>query len=172
MLNSARSSEAGKEFWRISVRSRIYICKLRRNFPVRLLKAESPFLSIPSSLFLSFTLLTTGIVRGVDPEKGILYLITPLDLETLQCVDTLLQGWIEVPLPLLQVGLIIFCIFASLSIEFYLGRNGCEQFMEAHLQCSMKAFLSRCEDVKPCVSVFNAVDLQGQYHRKPAFCSH
>ncbi|KAG6553764.1 hypothetical protein Mapa_004679 [Marchantia paleacea] len=45
-----------------------------------------------------------GIVRGVDPDKGILYLITPLDVETLQGVDTLLQGWMEVPLPLLQAS--------------------------------------------------------------------
>ncbi|KAL3685364.1 hypothetical protein R1sor_003386 [Riccia sorocarpa] len=42
-----------------------------------------------------------GLVRGVDVEKGLLYLLTPLDTETLQDVDTLMQGWVEVPVPLL-----------------------------------------------------------------------
>ncbi|KAL2653489.1 hypothetical protein R1flu_021617 [Riccia fluitans] len=42
-----------------------------------------------------------GLVRGVDLEKGLLYVLTPLDMEILQDVDTLMQGWMEVPLPLL-----------------------------------------------------------------------
>ncbi|KAL6838743.1 hypothetical protein ACP4OV_031457 [Aristida adscensionis] len=44
-----------------------------------------------------------GIVRGVDVQKGLLYVITPVPLERLQTVDLLLQGLIEIPTSLLQV---------------------------------------------------------------------
>uniref|UniRef100_A0A0D9UXM0 Uncharacterized protein n=1 Tax=Leersia perrieri TaxID=77586 RepID=A0A0D9UXM0_9ORYZ len=44
-----------------------------------------------------------GIVRGVDVQRGILYVITPIPLEHLQSVDLLLQGLIEIPKSLLQV---------------------------------------------------------------------
>ncbi|CAM6093296.1 unnamed protein product [Calypogeia fissa] len=43
-----------------------------------------------------------GIVRGVDTEKGLLYIITPLPSDILQEVDTLLQGRVEIPVSLLQ----------------------------------------------------------------------
>jgi polynucleotide 5'-hydroxyl-kinase GRC3/NOL9 len=43
-----------------------------------------------------------GIVRGVDMKKGIFYVITPISLEQLQQVDTLLQGHVEIPEQLLQ----------------------------------------------------------------------
>ncbi|KAL6626883.1 hypothetical protein ACP70R_030609 [Stipagrostis hirtigluma subsp. patula] len=44
-----------------------------------------------------------GIVRGVDVQKGLLYVITPVPLQRLQTVDLLLQGLIEIPTSLLQV---------------------------------------------------------------------
>ncbi|KAG8053129.1 hypothetical protein GUJ93_ZPchr0001g30154 [Zizania palustris] len=44
-----------------------------------------------------------GIVRGVDVQRGILYVITPVPLKHLQRVDLLLQGLIEIPKSLLQV---------------------------------------------------------------------
>jgi hypothetical protein len=44
-----------------------------------------------------------GIIRGVDIQKGLLYLITPVPLQRLQCVDLLQQGLIEIPTALLQV---------------------------------------------------------------------
>ncbi|KAK3160555.1 hypothetical protein QOZ80_1BG0061150 [Eleusine coracana subsp. coracana] len=44
-----------------------------------------------------------GIVRGIDVQKGLLYLITPVPLHRLQSVDLLLQGLIEIPTSLLQV---------------------------------------------------------------------
>ena len=44
-----------------------------------------------------------GIVRGVDVQKGLLYLITPVPLQQLQSVDLLQQGLIEIPTTLLQV---------------------------------------------------------------------
>ncbi|XP_066313679.1 polynucleotide 5'-hydroxyl-kinase NOL9-like isoform X2 [Miscanthus floridulus] len=44
-----------------------------------------------------------GIVRGVDVQKGLLYLITPVPLQRLQSVDLLQQGLIEIPTTLLQV---------------------------------------------------------------------
>ncbi|PUZ58389.1 hypothetical protein GQ55_5G506100 [Panicum hallii var. hallii] len=44
-----------------------------------------------------------GIVRGIDVQKGLLYVITPVPLERLQSVDLLQQGLIEIPTTLLQV---------------------------------------------------------------------
>ncbi|EAY72811.1 hypothetical protein OsI_00678 [Oryza sativa Indica Group] len=44
-----------------------------------------------------------GIIRGIDVQRGILYVITPVPLEHLQRVDLLLQGLIEIPKSLLQV---------------------------------------------------------------------
>ncbi|XP_064972759.1 polynucleotide 5'-hydroxyl-kinase NOL9-like isoform X1 [Musa acuminata AAA Group] len=44
-----------------------------------------------------------GIVRAIDAIRGLLYVITPVPLGTLQKVDLLLQGFIEIPTGLLQV---------------------------------------------------------------------
>lgn len=44
-----------------------------------------------------------GIVRGVDVQRGLLYVITPVAVEHLQSVDLLLQGLIEIPRSVLQV---------------------------------------------------------------------
>ncbi|KAJ8772154.1 hypothetical protein K2173_027331 [Erythroxylum novogranatense] len=44
-----------------------------------------------------------GIVRGIDKFKDLLYVITPVTPSTLQKVDLLLQGFIEIPICLLQV---------------------------------------------------------------------
>ncbi|KAG2586533.1 hypothetical protein PVAP13_5NG120816 [Panicum virgatum] len=45
-----------------------------------------------------------GIVRGIDVQKGLLYVITSVPLERLQSVDLLQQGLIEIPTTLLQAG--------------------------------------------------------------------
>lgn len=63
--------------------------------------------------------LGTGLVRGVDGEGGVLYLLTALPLARLQRVGTLLRGRIELPAALLQApGLVSpylsrFCIPAE-----------------------------------------------------------
>ncbi|KAM3347447.1 hypothetical protein ACQJBY_021413 [Aegilops geniculata] len=44
-----------------------------------------------------------GIVRGVDVQRGLLYVITPVAVEHLQSVDLLLQGLVEIPRSVLQV---------------------------------------------------------------------
>ncbi|XP_062169545.1 polynucleotide 5'-hydroxyl-kinase NOL9 [Alnus glutinosa] len=44
-----------------------------------------------------------GIVRGIDTFKGLLYVITPVPQSTLEKVDLLLQGFIQIPTCLLQV---------------------------------------------------------------------
>ncbi|EMS51635.1 hypothetical protein TRIUR3_10393 [Triticum urartu] len=44
-----------------------------------------------------------SIVRGVDVQRGLLYVITPVAVEHLQSVDLLLQGLIEIPRSVLQV---------------------------------------------------------------------
>ncbi|KAL3618004.1 hypothetical protein CASFOL_038325 [Castilleja foliolosa] len=44
-----------------------------------------------------------GIVRGIDTLKGVLYVITPVPQQSLEDVDTLLQGFIQIPTALLQV---------------------------------------------------------------------
>ncbi|CAL1367925.1 unnamed protein product [Linum trigynum] len=44
-----------------------------------------------------------GIVRGIDTSKGLLYIITPVPQSTLEKVDLLLQGFVEIPTCLLQV---------------------------------------------------------------------
>ncbi|CAH9095862.1 unnamed protein product [Cuscuta epithymum] len=44
-----------------------------------------------------------GIVRGIDTSRHILYIITPVPCESLEMVNLLLQGFIQIPTPLLQV---------------------------------------------------------------------
>uniref|UniRef100_A0ACD5VGA6 Uncharacterized protein n=1 Tax=Avena sativa TaxID=4498 RepID=A0ACD5VGA6_AVESA len=44
-----------------------------------------------------------GIVRGIDVQRGLLYVITPVPAECLQSVDLLLQGLIEIPRSIMQV---------------------------------------------------------------------
>ncbi|WRX13102.1 hypothetical protein QQP08_005589 [Theobroma cacao] len=44
-----------------------------------------------------------GIVRGIDMFKGLLYMITPVPQSTLEKVNLLLQGYIQIPTFLLQV---------------------------------------------------------------------
>lgn len=44
-----------------------------------------------------------GIVRGIDTLKGLLYVITPVPPSSLEKVDLLLQGFIQIPTCLLQV---------------------------------------------------------------------
>ncbi|PRQ16052.1 putative P-loop containing nucleoside triphosphate hydrolase [Rosa chinensis] len=44
-----------------------------------------------------------GIVRSIDTLKGLLYVITPVPQGTLENVDLLLQGFIQIPTSLLQV---------------------------------------------------------------------
>ena len=42
-----------------------------------------------------------GIVRNVDPTRQVLYILTPLSLEVIQRVNTLLKGNLEIPAALL-----------------------------------------------------------------------
>lgn len=44
-----------------------------------------------------------GLVRSIDTLKGILYIITPVPHNSLEKVDLLLQGYIQIPSCLLQV---------------------------------------------------------------------
>lgn len=44
-----------------------------------------------------------GIVRGVDTLRQVLYIITPVSQDVLEDVDVLLQGFIQIPICLLQV---------------------------------------------------------------------
>ncbi|CAL5214661.1 unnamed protein product [Lathyrus oleraceus] len=44
-----------------------------------------------------------GIVRGIDTVKGVLYVITPVPVDSLKKVNLLLQGYIQIPTCLLQV---------------------------------------------------------------------
>ncbi|KAK7259121.1 hypothetical protein RIF29_24719 [Crotalaria pallida] len=44
-----------------------------------------------------------GIVRGIDTTKGVLYVITPVPHSSLEKVNLLLQGYIQIPTCLLQV---------------------------------------------------------------------
>ncbi|OEL33768.1 Polynucleotide 5'-hydroxyl-kinase NOL9 [Dichanthelium oligosanthes] len=62
-----------------------------------------------SEIYVEFTQIImvlcsfAGIVRGIDVQKGLLYVITPVPLKRLQSVDLLQQGLIEIPTTLLQV---------------------------------------------------------------------
>ncbi|KAI3464019.1 hypothetical protein Pfo_020682 [Paulownia fortunei] len=44
-----------------------------------------------------------GIVRGIDTFRGVLHVITPVPQQSLDDVDLLLQGFIQIPTSLLQV---------------------------------------------------------------------
>lgn len=45
-----------------------------------------------------------GIVKAVDVKRGVFYISTPVPPEMLQQVDVLLQGRVEIPVPLLMVS--------------------------------------------------------------------
>ncbi|KAK6924916.1 Polyribonucleotide 5'-hydroxyl-kinase Clp1, P-loop domain [Dillenia turbinata] len=45
-----------------------------------------------------------GIIRGIDTLRQVLYIITPVPQSTLEDVDLLLQGFIQIPTCLLQIG--------------------------------------------------------------------
>ena len=45
-----------------------------------------------------------GIVRGIDTFKRLLYVLTPVPQSTLEKVDLLLQGFVQIPTCLLQVS--------------------------------------------------------------------
>ncbi|GFP79971.1 polynucleotide 5'-hydroxyl-kinase nol9 [Phtheirospermum japonicum] len=44
-----------------------------------------------------------GIVRGIDTLRGVLHVLTPVPQQSLEDVDMLLQGFIQIPTALLQV---------------------------------------------------------------------
>lgn len=61
-----------------------------------------------------------GIVRSIDTLKRVLYLITPVPLDSLEKVDLLLQGFIELPTSLLQVqGCVSPYMSANVLPEYY-----------------------------------------------------
>ncbi|ONK80878.1 uncharacterized protein A4U43_C01F22770 [Asparagus officinalis] len=45
-----------------------------------------------------------GIVRGVDVRRDLLYVITPVPCQSLEKIDLLLLGYIEIPIGFLQAG--------------------------------------------------------------------
>lgn len=53
--------------------------------------------------FLSLLQNASGIVRAIDTLKHVLYVITPVPKSSMQKVDLLLQGFIQIPTCLLQV---------------------------------------------------------------------
>ncbi|VFQ74570.1 unnamed protein product [Cuscuta campestris] len=61
-----------------------------------------------------------GIVRSIDTLKRVLYIITPVPLDSLEKVDLLLQGFIELPTSLLQVqGCVSPYMSANVLPEYY-----------------------------------------------------
>lgn len=58
-----------------------------------------------------------GIVRGIDIFKGLFYVITPVPVCTLQNVDMFLQGFIEIPVSLLQSQRLICPYMSSNTIS-------------------------------------------------------
>lgn len=56
---------------------------------------------MPSYYYL--ILYEPGLVRSIDTFKRVLYVITPVPQNTLEKVDLLLQGFIQIPTTLLQV---------------------------------------------------------------------
>jgi polynucleotide 5'-hydroxyl-kinase GRC3/NOL9 len=47
-----------------------------------------------------------GIVRGIDVQRGLLYVITPVPVDCLQNIDLLLQGLIDIPRSIMQVNML------------------------------------------------------------------
>lgn len=45
---------------------------------------------------------SAGLVRGIDPARGVLFLVTSLPLTELQGVNTLIQGKVDLPLQLMS----------------------------------------------------------------------
>lgn len=60
-----------------------------------------------------------GIVRSIDTLKGLLYVITPVPQGTLEKVDLLLQGFIQIPTCLLQVTEPILLMFLNIYLLFH-----------------------------------------------------
>lgn len=52
-------------------------------------------------------ILCSGIVRGVDTLRRVVYIITPVPQHLLEDVDLLLQGFIQIPTCLLQVHYVL-----------------------------------------------------------------
>ncbi|KAJ4883053.1 Polynucleotide 5'-hydroxyl-kinase NOL9 [Raphanus sativus] len=68
------------------------------------LNASIVGLGISSEVFEDLPLCVgLGIVRGIDTERGILYVITPVAENVVEKVDLLWQGYIEIPTSLLGV---------------------------------------------------------------------
>ncbi|KAG2400305.1 Polynucleotide 5'-hydroxyl-kinase [Vigna angularis] len=57
-----------------------------------------------------------GIVRGIDTVKRVLYLITPVPHSSLEKVNLLLRGYIQIPSCLLQARYCFTCFFFLLDI--------------------------------------------------------
>ncbi|KAG2274181.1 hypothetical protein Bca52824_056736 [Brassica carinata] len=68
------------------------------------LNASIVGLGISSEVFEDLPLCVgLGIVRGIDTERGILYVITPVAENVVEKVDLLWQGFIQLPTSLLEV---------------------------------------------------------------------
>ena len=66
------------------------------------LKPNSRKFNIKAVGDFSLTVLVPGIVRGVDPVKKELYIVTSVDLASLKNVNTLLKGSLTLPEQLLM----------------------------------------------------------------------
>jgi hypothetical protein len=56
----------------------------------------------------------SGIVRGIDTVKGMLYVITPVPYDSLKKVNLLLQGYIQIPTHLMKVRNCVLYLFLLL----------------------------------------------------------
>lgn len=93
-----------------------------------------------------------GIVKAVDMKRGVFYISTPVPQEQLQLVDTLLQGRVEIPVPLLMVR--IFHAYASSSQMMHPTMRsfmypGLEHFLYELPVCIIHVSVERIDDRGP-----------------------
>ncbi|CAA7039055.1 unnamed protein product [Microthlaspi erraticum] len=79
-------------------------CQISSSEVLYSLNASIVGLAISSDVFEDLpSCVGLGIVRGIDTERGILYVITPVAENVVEKVDLLLQGSIQLPTCLLEV---------------------------------------------------------------------
>lgn len=76
-------------------------CEVPKNEVLYSLNATIVGLAVDSENFPDC--MGLGIVRAIDTLKHVLYVLTPVPKSSLQKVDLLLQGFVEIPTCLLQV---------------------------------------------------------------------
>ncbi|KAI8543529.1 hypothetical protein RHMOL_Rhmol08G0225700 [Rhododendron molle] len=78
-----------------------------------------------------------GLVRGIDIFKRVVYVITPVPQNTLEKVDLLLQGLIQIPTTLLQLILLLDKIHGCAGMHLTLHGCKCVAYELAELQLLM-----------------------------------